>query len=72
MAAVAGRIDLTPLSVFDPISDPTSIGQRWKSWKRRFDIYVIAVNITEDKQKRAVLLYQVGQATQEIFDRHRG
>ena len=27
-----------------------------------------AMNITNDKQKRAVLLYQVGQATQEIFD----
>ena len=27
-----------------------------------------ALNINDDKQKRAVLLYQAGQATQEIFD----
>ena len=62
------RLDLMPIAPFDPLSDPTSIGQRWKTWKRRFEVYVTAMNITNDKQKRAVLLYQVGQATQEIFD----
>ena len=31
-------------------------------------MYLVALNITEDKQKRALLLYQAGQATQEIFD----
>ena len=58
--AVAGRIDLLPLATFDPVSDPSSLSQRWNSWKRRFEIYVAALNINEDKQKRAVLLYQVG------------
>ena len=66
--AVAGRINLSPLATFDPVSNPSSLGQRWKSWKRRFEIYVAALNINDDKQKRAVLLYQAGQATQEIFD----
>ena len=65
---MAARIDLTPLQVFDPISDPSSISQRWKSWKRRFETYLIALNITDDKQKRALLLYQAGELTQEIFD----
>ena len=54
--------------MFDPISDPSSISQRWKSWKRRFETYLIALNITDDKQKRALLLYQAGELTQEIFD----
>ena len=40
----------------------------WKSWKRRFETYLAALNITEDKQKRALLLYQAGQETQELFD----
>ena len=53
---------------FDPLSDPTSLGQWWKAWKRRFEVYVAAQNITDDKRKQAVQLYQVGQATQEIFD----
>ena len=65
--AVAGKLDLPPLRPFDPVSDPTSLSQRWKSWKRRFEIYVAAQKIEDDKQKRAVLLYQVGEATQEIF-----
>ena len=28
----------------------------------------MAVNVTDDKQKRALLLYQAGQETQELFD----
>ncbi len=66
--ATAGKIEVTPLAPFDPISDPTSISQRWKTWKRRFETYLIALNIKEDTQKRALLLYQAGEATQEIFD----
>ena len=53
---------------FDPISDPTSISQRWKKWKRRFETYLVALNIKDDTQKRALLLYQAGEATQDIFD----
>ncbi len=66
--ATAGKIEVTPLAPFDPISDPTSISQRWKTWERRFETYLIALNIKEDTQKRALLLYQAGEATQEIFD----
>jgi len=32
---------------------------------KRFETYIVA---TENKQKRALLLYQAGKATQEIFD----
>jgi len=65
---MAGKIEMHPLQPFDPVSDPTSIGQRWKIWKRRFQTYLVAVNVTDDKQKRALLLYQAGQETQEIFE----
>ena len=58
---MAGKIKVHPLQPFDPVSDPTSIGQCWKIWKRRFQT-------TDDKQKRALLLYQAGQETQEIFE----
>ena len=64
---MAARIELHPLLPFDPISDPTSIGQRWKVWKRRFETYLVAIDVKDDKRKRA-LLYQVGQETQEIFE----
>ena len=30
------RLDLPPIAHFDHVSDPASIGQRWKAWKFRF------------------------------------
>jgi hypothetical protein len=67
--ATAGKVDVTPLAPFDPASGPaTSISQRWKTWKRRFETYLVALNIKDDTQKPALLLYQAGEATQEIFD----
>ena len=66
--ATAGKINVTPLLPFDPISDPTSLSQRWKTWKRRFETYLVAVNVKDNTQKRALLLYQAGEATQEIFE----
>ena len=65
---MAVRIDIPPLQPFDPLTDRTSIGQRWKSWIKRFDTYLLASNITNDRQKRAMLLYQAGAETQEIFE----
>ena len=65
---MAVRIDIPPLQPFDPLTDRTSIGQRWKSWIKRFDTYLLASNITNDRQKRAMLLYQAGSETQEIFE----
>ena len=48
-----GKIDLSSLTPFDPVNDPSSLSQRWKTWKRRFKIYVTALNITDATQKRA-------------------
>ena len=62
------KIDLAPLPPFDPFSDPSSLSQWWKIWTKRFQTYIAAMNITNDKQKRALLLYQAGEATQEIFE----
>ena len=66
--ATAAKIEVPPVIPFDPISELTSVSQRWKAWKRRFEIYLIAVNVKDDAQKRALLLYQAGETTQEIFD----
>ena len=61
-------LDLPLLAHFDPVSDPASIGQRWKAWKRRFTTYLSAMAITDDTQKRALLLHQAGPETQDIFE----
>lgn len=67
---MATKINLTSLLPFDPLTEPSSISQRWKSWKHRFETYLVTLNITEDKQKRALLLYQAGQA-KKSFTRSR-
>ena len=65
---MATHIDLPSQLPFDPYTDPSSVRQRWKSWRRRFQTYISAINVTDKKQQRGLLLYQVGQTTQEIFD----
>ena len=60
------KIDLAPLPPFDPHGNPSSLKQRWKIWTKTFP-NVHSVNIMNDKQKRALLLYQAGETTQEIF-----
>ena len=62
------KIDLTLLPPFDPFSDPSSLCQRWRIWTKRFHMCITGMNITNDKQKRVLLLYQAGEATQEIFE----
>ena len=62
------KIDLAPLPPFDPHGDPSCLSQRCTIWTKRFQTYIVPMNITNDKQKRALLLYQAGEATQEIFE----
>ena len=64
---MAQRIALSALSPFHLVSDPTSLGPRWKAWKRCFETYIEALGVTDGTQKRALLLYQAEQAIQDIF-----
>ena len=43
-------------------------GPRWKKWLARFERLTIAMGITEDKQKRALLLHYGGPEVDETFD----
>jgi len=65
---MAGKLDLAPLLTFGPLSEPSSLSQRWKSWIKRFETYIIAMKIANNKQKHALFLNQAGEATQEIFN----
>ena len=65
---MALKIDLAPLPQFDLLSEPSSLSKHWKNWMKCFQTYVAALDIKEDKQKRVLLLYQAGEATQEIFE----
>lgn len=52
------------LTAFDPTSEPTSLSQRWKAWRRRFETYLVAINLTENA--RTLYPYQAEEAWQEI------
>ena len=56
----------TTLSGFDPRGDPTSIGQRWKRWKRAFGLYIDSKNVPEP-QRKPLLLHTAGLDTQDIY-----
>ena len=56
------------LPPFDPgLGIGASVGPRWRTWLADFETFVIANDITNDKRKRALLLYQAGSRVREIF-----
>ncbi|XP_064631694.1 uncharacterized protein LOC135489983 [Lineus longissimus] len=44
-----------------------SAGPKWDKWLLRFENYLLALNITDDGRKRALLLHLVGPTTFEEF-----
>ena len=55
------------LEPFDCDGDIASVGLHWEKWKRAFEMYLIAANITKTERKRATLLHMGGLPLQEIF-----
>ena len=48
-------------------TDTSSVGQRWDRWKASFDLFVCASGVSDDGQKRALLLHCAGVEVQDIF-----
>ena len=55
------------INPFDCTGNPTSVGPRWRRWKRSFEFFIEAKGITKDTQKQALLLHCAGQDVQDIF-----
>lgn len=64
---MATVLDLSSLGNFDPYSDPTTLSSRWKEWFRRFERFLIAMDIKDPTRKRALLLYAAGNEVEKIF-----
>lgn len=60
-------LDLPPPKVFSVIAEPSTVAQRWKKWLSSFEHYITAVSISNEVQKKAILLHVVGTEVQEIF-----
>ena len=64
---MATALDLSGLGNFDPYSDPTTLSLRWKEWLRRYERFLVAMDIKDDTRKRALLLYAAGNEVEKFF-----
>ena len=64
---MAVNIEFGNINPFDCTGNPTSVGPRWRRWKRSFEFFLEAKGITKDTQKQALLLHCAGQDVQDIF-----
>jgi hypothetical protein len=63
-------VSIQPLPEFNP--DPevgASLATRWTNWLDDFKMFILASGITDEKRKRALLLYQAVQRV--IFANYR-
>lgn len=65
MAAVLTN-DIQSIPNFN-CDDRSGIGPRWKRWFRAFELYCGGKGITDNDQKRALLLHTAGMDVQDIF-----
>ena len=60
-------VEVGSLQPFQVKGDPHSVVQRWRKWKRAFQLYVLGKGITNDSQKRGLLLHTAGLDVQEVY-----
>ena len=68
MAIALAPGDVSGPSAFDVVGEASSIGTRWKRWKKAFQYYLDARGITQAKQAKALLLHSAGIDVQDIFE----
>ena len=61
------NLTLPSFSVFT-LDDYTSISTRWKKYKWRFENLVIALNLTDDRQKKALSFNNIGEEAYEVYE----
>ena len=66
-SASASSEEVGSLQPFQVKGDPHSVSQRWRKWKRAFQLYVLGKGITNDSQKRGLLLHTAGLDVQEVY-----
>ena len=66
-SSVSVVLDVGSLEPFNPKVEPHGLSQRWKKWKRAFDLYVTGKGVTNDGQKRGLFLHVAGLDVQEIY-----
>ena len=57
-----------PLFPVFTLDDHTTIFTNWTKCKRRFENLVFALNVTDDRQKKALLLNYIDEETYEVYE----
>lgn len=60
--------DLRGTPPFNCKGDSTSVGTRWRRWKKVFQFYADDRGVTGAVRKKALLLHCVGMDVQEVFE----
>ena len=66
--SMATTLQLPAIPPFSVTSDQTTLGQRWSKWVKGLEYFLVASNITDKKQRRAVLLHLAGPEVQTVFE----
>ena len=56
------------IAPFQPDVDPTNTAVRWKKWLDRFENLIIAINVTDNDRKKALLLHLAGEFGFEVYE----
>ena len=65
---MAGAASLQPVPQFDAVSDPANACNAWKRWVSRFEQYLVAADIKDNKRKRALFIYLAGEPVADILN----
>ena len=57
---------LPPFPSFNVDDDPTTTGQRWTKCKKRFENFLLAMDIDDPTRKHALLLHYIGPSALDI------
>ena len=60
--------DLRGTPPFNCKGDSTSVGTRWRRWKKVFKFYSDGQGVTGAARKKALLLHCAGMDVQEVFE----
>ncbi len=59
---------LSDIQQFKPYEGPASLSNRWTGWLKRFERFVVAMDIKDTTRKRSLLLYLAGSEVEKIFE----
>ena len=60
-------IEIGGIKQFDVFGEPASIGHQWKRWIRNFELFALGKGVTNDQQKKSLLLHSAGMDVQDLF-----